>query len=447
MKARPVALVVPPAPRGMSTNREGASGLGSLEPGGGGFRYPPQTTAQCGACLRQAGIEPLVIDAPAMGRGVDEALAGLQEAGSAIVAVQVSWATAQADGAFCQAVRERLPNASVVTFGAATRWIAPDTLGADVLLEGEPDLALADICRRLLAGEALPPVVRTRDLRGHDAQGLVRNLDDLPRPAWDLLPTERYPFLTILSSRGCDHGCDWCPYSVAQGTRFRARSAESVVGDLAWLAKAFAPSRIVLRDPVFARDRERVTGICHGILQHRDLHPGRNLFWECETRPDHLDAPLVRLMALAGCTAIKAGLETTDADVLVAHGRVADSQAAAGYLQRTASLARECANLGVAYRLYAMVGLPDQTEESVRETAGFIAALRPHTLTTKPFRVYPGIACEGPPAPKDQVALQMAVMEQARRSMADLPQRSPSRWSRALARRIYRLQARLSRRT
>lgn len=446
MVARLVALVVPPAPEGMSPNREGASGLGALEAGSGGFRYPPQTTAQCAAGLAQIGIEPLLIDAPAMGWETDETLARLQEAGTAIVALQVSWATAEVDGAFCRALRAGLPEVTVVAYGAATRWIAPETLGADVLLEGEPDLALVDVCRRLLAGETLPAVVQSSESPGHDAEGYVDDLDGLPRPAWDLLPTERYPFMTVLSSRGCDHGCDWCPYAVAQGTRYRARSAESVVEELVWMVKTFSPKRIVMRDPVFARDRERVAAICHGILRHGSLHPGRNLSWECETRPDHLDAQLVRLMALAGCTGIKAGLETADADLLVAHGRVTDAQAAAAYLQRGASLARECANLGVAYRLYTMVGLPGQTEESVRETAGFVTALRPHTLTTKPFKVYPGIACQRPSAPKDQIARQIELMEQARSRLAELPQRTPSRWSRALARKIYRLQARLSRR-
>ena len=446
MAARAVALVIPPAPEGMSPNREGASGLGALEPGAGGFRYPPQTTAQCAAGLRQVGIEPLLLDAPAMGWGVDETLARLQEAGPAIVALQVSWATADVDGAFCRDLRAALPEAARVAYGSATRWVAPETLGSDVLLEGEPDLLLANVCRRLLSGETLPSVVEPGTHTGYDPEGYVDHLDGLPRPAWDLLPTERYPFMTILSSRGCDHGCDWCPYAVAQGTRFRARSAESVVDELAWLIETLAPKRIVLRDPVFARDRERVAAICHGILRHGGLHPGRNLFWECETRPDHLEAQLVRLMALAGCTAIKAGLETADADLLVAHGRVADAQAAAAYLQRAASLARESANLGVAYRLYTMVGLPGQTEESVRETAGFVTALRPHTLTCKPCKAYPGVSFRGALVAEDEVARQMGIMEQARSRLADLPQRSPSRWGRALARRIYRLQARLSRR-
>ena len=447
MDSRRIAIVVPPAPAGMTPNREGASGLGALEAGAGGFRYPPHTAAQAAACLRAAGLEVTVLDAPALGWDEAETLARLRVESPRVVALQVSWATAEIDGAFCRALRVALPDAICVAMGSATHLVEPDVLGTDICLWGEPALALVDVCRRLLAGEALRGVVRASALPGHDAEGLIDDLDQLPPPAWDLLPSERYPFLSILSSCGCDHGCGWCPYVVAQGRRHRGRSPEGVVEEIAYLVAAYAPRRIVLRDPVFAQDRGRAEAICHGILQHPELRPGRNLRWECESRPDHLDTRLIRLMALAGCTGVKVGLETTDAELLMVHGRLDSAEGVAGYLARAAGLARECAALGVSYRVFAMVGLPGQTLDTVRETAGFVSALRPNSLSVKRFKRYPGIGCADGESPSDaEVMEQLALMERVIHSLADQPQRAPSRWSRALARRIYGLQAWLARR-
>lgn len=439
-----VLLVIPPGMPGTTPNREGASGLGAVEPTPDAFRYPPHTVASVGACLRNDGLHVSALDAVALGLDRDQCLARVREAQPAIVAVFVSWATREVDIRFLKDLGDDTVTGKVVAFGPGARFIERERMVADVRLDGEPELAMVSLCRGLFEGREVPAIVSAGEMSGYDSEGLISDLDDLPVPAWELLPIDRYPFLSILSSRGCDHGCGWCPYIVVQGQHYRPRSPASVVHELRHLVQRFHPARIIFRDPVFARDRERLVAICHQILGDPVLQPGRNLKWECETQPEHLDVRLVRLMSLAGCIGIKVGLETTDADLLSREGRVAGEEQAAAYLARAAALARECEGVGIAYRVFVMAGLPGQTIDAARETAGFVTALRPQGLSVKRFKAYPDIRSRVDGLPTEaEVRQQMELLQGAREAIASQPQRRPSRWRRALVRRVYRLQARL----
>ena len=60
------------------------------------------------------------------------------------------------------------------------------------------------------------------------------------------------------------------------------------------------------------------------------------------------------------------------------------------YLDHVAALARDCARQGIAYRLFVLAGLPAQTAQMARETARFVRALPPYSLTVKTVKPYPG---------------------------------------------------------
>ena len=80
-------------------------------------------------------------------------------------------------------------------------------------------------------------------------------------------------------------------------------------------------------DIVFAADRRRAMAIAQGLAS-ADFHTP----WECESRPEHFDAELLRQMALAGCTTIKIGVESASPELLVAIGRAENEAEARQYL-------------------------------------------------------------------------------------------------------------------
>jgi len=429
VKRRPMVLVDPPAPPGATANRDGAGGLGALTPGEGGFRYPPLALATAAAALRQEGYTVLVVDAPAEGLGLEATLGRIPQQPELFVVLS-SWATAGPDEAFLQALRAARPGGKVLLLASVLGvWESGAlTRQADAWLLGDGELYVVQAVKAVAEGASGLLTPQALGLPGYSEEGRRLALAGLPVPAWDLLPWKRYPFLTALTSRGCPDGCAYCPYAVGQGDAFRSRPSEEVVEELAYVARRFRPPRVILRDPVFARDPDRVAAIAEGLAR-----AGVRLNWECESRPEHFgDERLLRLLRRAGCSSIKVGLESADPGLLAALGR-ADPAGADEYLEGMRRLVETCRRVGLPCRPFVMVGLPGQTVEGVRRTAEFLEEMQPAYLHVKRFVCYPGTRLweEGcqlsePAAVQKQEAILGAVPL--------VPPARPALWRRAAAR-------------
>ena len=180
---------------------------------------------------------------------------------------------------------------------------------------------------------------------------------------------------------------------VAQGERFRHRDAQGVVKELRWLIEQYCPTRIVFRDPAFAHNRERVADICRGILADSVLGAaaGRSFTWECESRPEHFDADLLRWMKMAGCGWVKIGLETTAEGVLAAVKRLNGHGDAAAYRSHVEGLVKTTREIGLPSRLFVMGGLPGLSEVDYVETARFVRRIQPTALNVMARHDYPGL--------------------------------------------------------
>jgi anaerobic magnesium-protoporphyrin IX monomethyl ester cyclase len=427
--AHNVFLLNPPNLPGSVANREGSAGMGVLGDAAQPFVYPPHLLATAAAVLRAAHWRVAGLDAVAQGLDAEAVLDGLPRCD--VLVLPVSYGTQAADRAFLNRLRERRPLARVLAIGPALSYAQVDHVFsdlADALLMGEPELALPAAAARLLAGD-LPPgrAVNPYTLAAehYSPDGLLLDLDAVPVPAWEYFHSQQHPyrFLSVLGSRGCPAGCGFCPYVAAQGATLRCQSPARTADELLHVAQRYQVGHIVLRDPVFALDRNRVLAICSQL--HRSEH---RVTWECESRPEHFDGRLLRAMHGAGCTTVKLGLESADPEVLVAIGRVRDERAAEAYLASVAAVVADCQRLGMVCRVFVLVGLPYQTGESLERTAQFLRSLRPIRLHAKAFHWYPGIAL--PPVAENDTEGQMRLLQDAVRQR-------PSLWRR-LARRVGR---------
>jgi len=389
-----VLLLNPPSPADAVANREGVAGFGALSTG---FAYPPQTLAVVVAACRQAGLGAAVLDA--VGERLDWAatVARIQVAAPALLAVLSSHTTLAADCAALGGLRHAFPGLPTVAIGAGARFDADRLLaaGASHVLLGDPDLALA----RLAAAPLPPPgPVRVRDLlpHQHNHAGLVRDPGLLPRPAWDAVPWSQYGFLTLSTARGCDDGCTFCAYMAVQGRSFRPRPAAEVVDEMLWLQDVFHPRRIMVRDLVFAADRDRALTIARQLAA-----AGFRTAWECESRPEHFDPTLLKQMAQAGCTVIKLGIETTDPELLVKLERIAAVQEAAPYLAYTRRVIADARRYGIRTRVFVLAGLPGQTAAHTAATVAFLRQARPDFVHSRPYTSFPHVPLGPAPSSPD----------------------------------------------
>jgi len=383
-----IVLVNPPSPPGVTINREGAAGLGNRYEHDGAFLYPPGTLATAAALLRMSGDEPVLVDATAERLSSKVTLERIGSVAPDVAVVLLSWSGWDDDLFFLEVLKATRPQLPVVAVGTVLREHARGEAAAavaDLVLVGEPELALPAACRAVHVASGGGDIVPAVELapQNYDAAGFMRDVDALSMPAWDMVSTSRYPALTLLTSRGCAQACVYCPYVVGWGSRPRDCSPERVVRELLWLRREHSPARIMFRDPVFAHDRERVVAICERM-------GGEGLEWECETRPEHLDAELLRMMRKAGCRAVKIGLESADAGRLAALGRIASPADAGAYLDAVRQAVTTCRRLDMRCHVFAMVGFPGVTEQEMETTRAFLGELDVRHLSVKVLEAYPG---------------------------------------------------------
>ena len=261
-----VLLIAPQGMPGVSAHHEATSGMGTLDPVPSPFLYPPHLLATAVAALRGAGLGATVLDAGGNSAARPPLAAILNEiaAHSAdVLAVHVSHGTALADENFLRLLRWRCGGRKILLFGPSAHFVVEPWLAArlaDAALLGEPEAALVEAAAAAAAGTtgAIAAVALASDR--YDETGLIRDLDDIPFPAWDAVSLTAYGHrASLLSSRGCPAGCRFCAYVVAQGRQVRGQSIERTLAEWEWLAQDVRPTYLYLRDPVFAHDRTRAS--------------------------------------------------------------------------------------------------------------------------------------------------------------------------------------------
>ncbi len=417
-----VILLNPPSPLDMLANREGTASFGVLSPK---FLYPPHTLAVVLAALREAGHDATLLDAAGEKLSLDEVIARIRQSQPDALGAYASWATLDADKVALAGLRAAFPATPIIVMGAGARYHLDELLaaGASHALAGDPDLAFAALMAKPLPD---PGVIKANELlpNDHNYAGLLKHPEKPPRPAWDAVPWQRYGFLTIFGSRGCDDHCSYCAYVRVQGRSKRQRPAQDVIDEMLWLERTFHPRRIMARDLVFAADRMWAMDVARGLIAGGFSTP-----WECESRPEQFDPALLKKLAQAGCAAIKIGIESGDAEELVRIGRVEDAAHAATYLAYIREVVDAAKTYGINVRAYVMVGLPGQTMAEIQNTAAYIRTLRPTFFHPRPYEAYPRVAL-GPGQTEEETAFLLRPLQAVADDLAGEYQRQHSRWRR-----------------
>lgn len=197
----------------------------------------------------------------------------------------------------------------------------------------------------------------------------IPNLDDLPMPVHELLPLQKQrmpmikgPFTFIVTSRGCPAGCKYCIKHVSYQNSVRVRSAENIVDELEHLGR-LGIHNIHMYADLFTVNRDHVVSLCRLIIDR-----GLKVRWTCNSRVDYVDEEMLRLMGQAGCWLISWGIESANEQIL--------KRARKGYKKEQAFRALRWAKAaGIKNWGYFIIGLPGETEETIRETIDYAKQL------------------------------------------------------------------------
>lgn len=251
-----------------------------------------------------------------------------------------------------------------------------------------PDF-FAGVADFLVRGEIenLAPALARGDVpRGVTQAGFVADLDALPYPDWDQFDVRRFRYqivtgrgitLPVLASRGCPYSCSYCPYLV--NSKFRARSADNVVGEIEHLVGRYGIRGVSFRDPNFTFDMDRAADLAEKMLAR-----GLDVRWSMEARTDRLTTALLDLLYRAGLRCVEVGVESSSARTLRANLR---KPVARSHQEK---IIAHCHRLGIRVIANYTLGLPNDTREGIRDTIRYAKKLNTFAIQFTVTTPYPG---------------------------------------------------------
>ncbi|MDE3085518.1 MAG: hopanoid biosynthesis associated radical SAM protein HpnJ [Acidobacteriota bacterium] len=189
----------------------------------------------------------------------------------------------------------------------------------------------------------------------------------------------KHPYLSLYTGRGCRSQCTFClwPQTVG-GHRYRTRSVEHVLGEMALVPRYFPQVKeVFFDDDTFTDDRPRAEEVARGM--------GRlGLTWSCNAKAN-VPYETLKVMRDNGLRLLLVGFESGDDQILknIKKGVKVD---------RARQFAKDCRDLGITIHGTFIIGLPGETKETIQQTIRYAREINPHSLQVSIAAPYPGTA-------------------------------------------------------
>jgi radical SAM superfamily enzyme YgiQ (UPF0313 family) len=255
--------------------------------------------------------------------------------------------------------------------------------GADFVLLGEGEQTLLQLVNTFRDGGEYAQIGGLAFLQGQQPvrtapRKVMKDLDSLPMPAWDLVDIESYRAiwmrhhgyfsLNISTTRGCPYKCNWCAKPI-YGNRYNARSPRHVVAEIKWLKTHAGFDHIWMCDDIF--------GLKPGwVDEFADLvdAAGLRFRFKIQSRADLLlQENYVKALARAGCENSWMGAESGSQKILDAM----EKGTTVGQIEAATRLLRE---YGIRPSFFIQFGYPGETKEDIDMTIRMINRLLPDSL-------------------------------------------------------------------
>jgi radical SAM superfamily enzyme YgiQ (UPF0313 family) len=267
--------------------------------------------------------------------------------------------------------------------------------GAAVVVAGEGEITLLEVLDALTGREASPlgsidgvcvrdgagRIVRTRP------RDILRDLDSLPRPAWDLVDVEKYRAvwrrrhgffsMNLSTTRGCPYHCNWCAKPI-YGQRYSVRSPEHVVEEMAWLARTYAPDHLWITDDIFGLKPGWIERFAAELKACRVAIP-----FKCLMRADQVTVPVAAALKAARCRTVWIGAESGSQ-------RILDAMEKGIRVEQVAQATRLLREAGIEVAYFLQFGYPGETLDDIEQTLRMVRENRPDDIGVSVSYPLPG---------------------------------------------------------
>ncbi|MGA2619337.1 MAG: radical SAM protein [Thermoguttaceae bacterium] len=213
------------------------------------------------------------------------------------------------------------------------------------------------------------------------AAGPLYDLRQSPVPQFHLLDPENYNRITIQTSRGCPHRCEFCAGSRLFGPGYRQKTVHQVLGEIRAVSEIWDRPFLEFADDNLFVDRRWG----RELLQR--LRP-LGVRWFAETDISIADAPdLLQALRPAGCYQLLIGLESLSHDNLAA---IESTGWKAGRLDRYVHAVHAIQDAGVTVNTCFIVGLDHDTPAVFDDIRRFVHEAQPLEIQVTVLTPFPG---------------------------------------------------------
>jgi hopanoid biosynthesis associated radical SAM protein HpnJ len=187
----------------------------------------------------------------------------------------------------------------------------------------------------------------------------------------------KHPYISFYTGRGCKSRCTFClwPQTVG-GHRYRTRSVEHVIEEIAWAKKAFPQVKeFFFDDDTFTDNLPRAEAIAKELGK-------LGVTWSCNAKANVPYESLKKLKD-GGLRLLLVGYESGNQQIL--HNIKKGMR-----VEVAEKFTRDCHELGIVIHGTFIAGLPGETRETLKETAAWAAKINPHTIQVSLAAPYPG---------------------------------------------------------
>lgn len=227
----------------------------------------------------------------------------------------------------------------------------------------------------------------------------IKNLNELPFAAWDLLPMEKYythywhsfndienrgHYAVIYTSLGCPYNCSYCNihslYNGKPGIRYR--NPEKVIEEIDFLVKNYKIKNLKIIDELFALREDRVVKICDLIKEHGKKINYKLNIW-AYARVDTINKNMLTKMKDANINWLAYGFESASSEVRRGVSKRFEQEKIKKVVEMTH-------DSGINIIGNFMFGLPDDNFDTMQETLNMAKELNLEYVNFYTAMAYPG---------------------------------------------------------
>ena len=345
------------------------------------------------AYLEQQGVSVQVLDIHVEKLSAEETKEVIRRVRPKIVGITVMTATSVPAHKIATLAKEVDPEILVVMGGVHAEALPEECLlnpAVDLIVRGDGELTMHRVATEHLNGRSPLTLNGISGRNGnkvvHAAPGeIITNLDDLPFPAYHLVPMEKYypamgaykrlPAINMLMTRGCPGKCTFCNSAM---TKLRTRSAEPVVDEILYLKRRYGIREIQFYDDTFTIFKQNVFRFCE-LMQQKKV----DITWTAFARTDCISPELAKAMKAAGCHQMLFGVESGDDEILENIRKPIDRE-------RTKWAHNVVREAGIELRSAFLFGNMGETVQTMQNTLDFALELDPDIAIFNICTPYPG---------------------------------------------------------